>query len=270
VPTGDTEFQFPATNLTFHSTGYDWLVVSGAQAQFQGSGTINGAGSYGFLVTAVQGSHPAPDAIRIKVWDKSTNAVVYDSQPGAATTATPTTALGGGAIQIHASPNGLQLTATPAPAPAAVATLTPEELAPVVREAKAEWRAVGLDAAQLAALDQGAVYVTSLPAPYLGLAAPGAAWINVTAAGLPWFLDPSPAADALFAAGLVRGQVDLLTVVAHELVHVLGLAYEGGDSVMAKALAPGVRRYPEAADLLGSHGEFGAGSLVGAPCRLRP
>jgi hypothetical protein len=31
----------------------------------------------------------------------------------------------------------------------------------------------------------------------------------MTAAGLSWFLDPSPAADALLAAGLVRGQVDL-------------------------------------------------------------
>jgi hypothetical protein len=148
-------------------------------------------------------------------------------------------------------------------APPEVAALTPEELAPVLRETKAEWRATGLDAAQLAALDRGAVYVTALPAPYLGLAAPGAAWINVTAAGLPWFLDPPPAADALFAAGLVRGQVDLLTVVAHELGHVLGLAYEGGDSVMVEALTPRARRYPEAADLLGSHDEFGAGSLAG-------
>jgi hypothetical protein len=68
---------------------------------------------------------------------------------------------------------------------------------------------------------------------------------------------------AVFAAGLVRGQVDLLTVVAHELVHVLGLEHEGGDSVMAESLAPGVRRYPEAADLLGSHDEFGPGSLAG-------
>jgi hypothetical protein len=264
VPTGDTEFQFPAANLDLHSTSYDWLVVNGAQAQFQGSGTINGAGNYGFLVTAVQGSllkPQGPDALRIQIWDKNNgNAVVYDSQPGAATTAAPTTALGGGAIQIHANPNGLQLTGIAAPTPAAVPALTPAELAPVVQEAKAEWRATGLDAAQLAALDRGAVYLTALPAPYLGLAAPGAAWINVTAAGLPWFLDPSPATDALFAAGLVRGQVDLLTVVAHELGHVLGLDYEGGEGIMTGSLVAGVRLYPQASDLLGPQGASGTGS----------
>jgi hypothetical protein len=50
-------------------------------------------------------------------------------------------------------------------APAEVAALTPAELAPVVREAKAEWRSLGLDAAQLAALDRGIDYLTDLPAP---------------------------------------------------------------------------------------------------------
>jgi PKD repeat protein len=134
VPTGDTEFQFPAVNLNFHSTSYDWLVVNGAQAQFQGSGTINGTGNYGLFVTAVQNAPSSPDTVRIQIWDKNNgNAVVYDSQPNAATTAPPITALGGGAIQIHASPNGLQLTAVSAgPSPAGVLALTPAELAPVV------------------------------------------------------------------------------------------------------------------------------------------
>jgi hypothetical protein len=104
VPTGNTEFQFPAANFNFHATGYDWLVISGNQAQYQGSGTVNGAGNFGFLVTAVQGSGTTPDMLRIKVWDKNNNnGFVYDTQPGAATTAAPTTPLGGGNIVVHSS-----------------------------------------------------------------------------------------------------------------------------------------------------------------------
>jgi hypothetical protein len=45
VPQGQSVFQFPATRRVFRSTALDWLVVSGNTALFQGSGTINGAGS---------------------------------------------------------------------------------------------------------------------------------------------------------------------------------------------------------------------------------
>src|SRR5262249_62048859 len=91
VPAGGTEFQFPAASLNFHATAYDWLVITGNQAQYQGSGTINGAGSYGFQVTALDnGGGSTPDDIRLKIWDKnSNNAVVYDTQPGAPSTAAP-------------------------------------------------------------------------------------------------------------------------------------------------------------------------------------
>src|SRR5262249_6186569 len=49
TPDGDTEFHFQAANLNFHTTSYEWLVITSPQAQYQGSGTINGAGNYGFL-----------------------------------------------------------------------------------------------------------------------------------------------------------------------------------------------------------------------------
>jgi parallel beta-helix repeat protein len=102
VPTGNTDLEFPAAGLTFTSTGYDWLVITTNQAQYQGSGTINGAGSYGFLVTAQDNGGHGGDKIRVEIWDKSHgNAVVYDTQPGAPITAAPTTALGGGRIQVH-------------------------------------------------------------------------------------------------------------------------------------------------------------------------
>jgi hypothetical protein len=107
MPTGDLEFLFPAANLNFHSTGFDWLVVNGNVAQFQGSGTINGAGNYGFLVTVLDG-RPAPSKIRIQIWDKSHgNDILFDTQLGAPETGAdgtpllPTTLLGGGNITVH-------------------------------------------------------------------------------------------------------------------------------------------------------------------------
>ena len=52
VPTGQTEFQFKAGDLNFHSSEYQWLVVNrdGTNAQFKGTGTINGTGEYKFML----------------------------------------------------------------------------------------------------------------------------------------------------------------------------------------------------------------------------
>ena len=104
IPTGNTEFQFQTAGFNFSSTVYEWLVVSGAMAQYKGSGTINGSGDYGFLLTAVDGSLTGgggTDKFRIKVWNKTTGAVIYDNNMGASDTGTPTTLLGGGSIVIH-------------------------------------------------------------------------------------------------------------------------------------------------------------------------
>jgi hypothetical protein len=104
TPSGDTEFQLKSGNLNFHSTSYDWLVVSGAKAQYRGTGTVNGGGNYGFTVTVIDGDQPGGDHVdrfRIKIWNKDTGALVYDTQPGAPSSADPTTPLGGGSIVIH-------------------------------------------------------------------------------------------------------------------------------------------------------------------------
>jgi subtilisin family serine protease len=86
VPTGNTEFQFHAGNLNFKSTVYEWLVISGGhRAQYKGSGTINGSGNYGFILTAIDEDrrNPGqPDRFRIRIWNKATGAVVYDNQIG--------------------------------------------------------------------------------------------------------------------------------------------------------------------------------------------
>jgi len=104
VPTGQTEFQFRVADLNFHSTSYEWLVVAGARAQYKGSGIINGAGDYGFMLTAIDGQiigGGGTDMFRIKIWDKGSGSIIYDNQIGAADTADPTTAIAGGSIVIH-------------------------------------------------------------------------------------------------------------------------------------------------------------------------
>jgi PKD repeat protein len=105
VPTGNTEFQFKAGSLNFHSKDYQWLIIAGASAKFKGTGTINGAGNYGFMITAVDAKltpSTTVDLFRIVIWDKdNSDAVVYDNQLGADENADPTMAISGGNIVVH-------------------------------------------------------------------------------------------------------------------------------------------------------------------------
>lgn len=39
VPDGNTQFQFKAGDLNFHSSSYQWLTVAGSDAKFEGVGT---------------------------------------------------------------------------------------------------------------------------------------------------------------------------------------------------------------------------------------
>ena len=82
IPAGHSEFQFQAADLNFSSNSYEWLVVSGkSRAQFKGTGTINGEGEYGFLVSVIDESNNYIDKFRIKIWDKNNDDEnVYDNK----------------------------------------------------------------------------------------------------------------------------------------------------------------------------------------------
>lgn len=93
VPSGNAQYVFHDGNLNFASSSYQWLVVNqaGINAQFKGTGTINGTGSYQFMIWATAGS---PSTFRIQVTDPVSGITVYD---------TGTQPLGGGSILIHKS-----------------------------------------------------------------------------------------------------------------------------------------------------------------------
>lgn len=99
VPTGNTVFQFKAGDLDFRSDTQEWLVVNqgGTNAQFKGSGTINGQNDtngnpYKFIIWAGDDN---PDTFRIRIWSEEGGGEydVYDN--GFEQT------IGGGSIVIH-------------------------------------------------------------------------------------------------------------------------------------------------------------------------
>jgi hypothetical protein len=76
------------------------LTFASSSAQVRGSGTVNGGGNYGFLLAAADGdaiNNNGLIEVRMKIWDASkgeAKGVIYDTQPGAADSAVPTTPLG--------------------------------------------------------------------------------------------------------------------------------------------------------------------------------
>jgi len=105
VPEGNTTIQFHGAGLDFHSSTYEWLVVSGAKAQYKGTMTSDSV-AYGFLLTLedgkVKGAKNA-DRIRLKIWNQASGVTVYDNVPGASDDldASPMQAVGGGSVNVH-------------------------------------------------------------------------------------------------------------------------------------------------------------------------
>ncbi len=138
-----------------------------------------------------------------------------------------------------------------------VPSVTAAELGPIVAAAKERWVASGqLDAVQLDRLARADVSIGVLMGGLVGLTTDESVTIDARAAGFGWFVDPTPLDDGEFvvhgnelvARGGLRAlrQMDLLTVVMHELGHVAGYDEDewSDGSVMEPAIAPGIRRLP--------------------------
>jgi hypothetical protein len=125
--------------------------------------------------------------------------------------------------------------------------------------AVARWGLAGISPDELVRLQGVSIRSEDLPADVLAVTDGNRITLDTTAAGHGWFVDATPADDAEFrvAAGTselvpppgspLSDQVDLLTVLLHELGHVLGRVDLASDShsLMAGALSAGVRRLPD-------------------------
>lgn len=92
VPVENRQFTMKATNFEFNAITTTSLVISNGKGTLTGTGTVNGLGTYDFLVTGLDNG----DTIRIRI--KQGDTVIYDTQPGAADTADPTTSVTGQVI----------------------------------------------------------------------------------------------------------------------------------------------------------------------------
>src|SRR2546427_407858 len=148
--------------------------------------------------------------------------------------------------------------------------LRDSDVLPVVDAAISRWLASNLSDAVTNRLDQLSVRIVDLPGRMLGRTSGRTIQLDPTAAGYRWFVDPSPSSndefeptdtETLFAAqpgSPARGRMDLLTVVEHEIGHVLGFHHDDPIAPIAGVPGPGRRPLPPAGPIPGGSTEVAA------------
>jgi hypothetical protein len=138
---------------------------------------------------------------------------------------------------------GDHLTAASVPAVPTNERVDAEQARRLIAEAIARWQAVGAATTELGNLQ---IQIGNLGGNTLGMASGHTIWLDDNAAGWGWFVDPTPADDHEFTAPGDQGEqrrIDLLTVLEHELGHLLGYDHSDTD-LMSPTLATGLRETP--------------------------
>src|SRR5207244_10262593 len=131
---------------------------------------------------------------------------------------------------------------TPIGTPAAE-TLSSAAVKPLLAEALRRWQLTGANTAALGAIS---VQIGDLSGATLGLASGHTITLDTNAAGWGWFVDRTPGSDSEFLRPGDQGEqnrIDLLSVLMHEVGHLLGREHDA-DGVMGATLVAGVRENP--------------------------
>jgi hypothetical protein len=154
----------------------------------------------------------------------------------------------------------LKVEAAAAPAPSTAEDLTLDSLQAVVDTAIDLMADAGATAGELERLQDVSLSVTDLAGDKLAVASGSAIQIDDDAAGYGWFVDATPADNVEFAIvgphelvatadSPATDRVDLLTVVLHEMGHILGHGHDD-KGVMDDTLPVSTRRVWEDLDWL--------------------
>lgn len=146
------------------------------------------------------------------------------------------------------------------PVTASDVRITTEDIMPLLAEAAGRWSAAGVDPVGISQLLDVDIRFTDLPGRQLGLTARDRIYLDYNAAGQGWFVDPTPSDDEEFVIQTAEGflfaseqpaveRIDLLSVITHELGHLLGFGDHDDDpaDLMYESLAAGRRKLPTTA-----------------------